>query len=160
MMDCERFTDIVAAGEDASPREVAEAREHAARCEECGRLAEAFKAFEAAEAEVPPAPAGFASRVMARLPLGREAAWRELPARAAPFPKWVVSGIAAGACAVLACVVSYFAYSDPAAFAATADAFGNAAAPDANVFGSMIGAFIAAVAVAGSLAYYYLVPGD
>ncbi len=45
MVNCERFIDILAAGEDASPREAEEAREHAAVCEECGRVAEAFAAF-------------------------------------------------------------------------------------------------------------------
>jgi len=161
MMNCERFLDILAAGEDASAPEIEEAREHARRCEECGRLAEGFADVEGALAEVAPAPAAFASRVMARLPLGPERRPLAAPlGRVELLPTWVLSGAAALAAAVLACVVAYFAYTDPEGLAAAANAFTNMPAVDATTFGSIVGATAAAVVVAGFLAYYYLVPAE
>ena len=160
MIDCEKFTEILAAGEDASPREAEEAREHAAVCEECGRVAEAFAAFEGAQAEVPPAPAGFASRVMARLPLGRESRPLSLPARVDLLPTWIGAGVAAIVASALGGGVAYFAYTDPGGFAAAANAFSNMPTVDVTPFGSIMGAFAAAAVVAGFLGYYYLVPAE
>jgi len=160
MMNCENFTEILAAGEDASAPEIEEAREHAAVCEECGRLAEAFGGVEAALADVPPAPAAFASRVMARLPLGPERRPLPLPARVDLLPAWIFSGVAAAVGAVLVGVVAYFAYTDPEGFAAAANAFNNMPAVDATTFGSIVGATAAAAVVAGFLGYYYLVPTE
>jgi len=161
MMNCERFLDILAAGEDASAPEIEEAREHAAVCGECRRVGEAFAAFEGALADVPPAPAAFASRVMARLPLDPERRPLAAPlGRVELLPTWILSGAAALAAAVLACVVAYFAYTDPEGLAAAANAFTNMPAVDATTFGSIVGATAAAVVVAGFLAYYYLVPAE
>jgi hypothetical protein len=159
MVNCEKFTEILAAGEDASPRDVEEAREHAAVCEECRRVGEAFAAFEGAQAEVQPAPAGFASRAVARLPLGPERRPLALPARVNLFTTWVFSGVAAAVGAVLVGVVAYFAFTDPVGFAA-ANAFTTMPAVDATTFGSIVGATAAAAVVSGFLAYYYLVPAE
>jgi len=160
MVDCEKFTEILAAGEDASPREAEEAREHAAVCEECRRVGDAFAAFEGSQAEVPPAPAGFAARVMARLPLGPERRPLTLPARVDLLPAWIFAGVAALVGAVLVSVVAYFANTDPEGFAAAANALNNMPAVDATTFGSIMGACAAAAVVAGFLAYYYLVPAE
>jgi hypothetical protein len=160
MVDCEKFTEILAAGEDASAPEIEEAREHAAVCEECRRVAEAFAAFEGAQAEVEQAPEAFASRVMARLPLGPERWPLPLPARVDLLPAWIFSGVAAAVGAVLVGVVAYFAFTDPVGFAAAANAFTTMPAVDATTFGSIVGATAAAAVVSGFLAYYYLVPAE
>ncbi len=160
MVNCEKFTEILAAGDDASADDRDAAREHAAVCEECRHVGEAFAAYEDEQAEVPPAPAGFAARVMARLPFAPE--WRplSLPARVDPSPAWIFSGVAAAVGAVLVGVVAYFACTDPLGFAAAVDAFNNMPATDPTTFGSIMGAFDAAAVVAGFLAYYYLVPSE
>jgi hypothetical protein len=160
MVDCEKFTDILAAGEDASPREAEEAREHAAVCDECRHVGEAFAAFEGSQPEVEQAPAAFASRVMARLPLEPERRPLVLPARVNLLSTWVLSGAAAVVAAVLGGLVAYFAYTDPEGFAAAANAFTTMPAVDVTTFGSIVGATAAAAVVAGFLAYYYLVPTD
>jgi hypothetical protein len=160
MVDCEKFTEILAAGEEASPEERDAAREHAAVCAECRRVGEAFAAFEVSQAEVPPAPAGFAARIMAGLPLGRESKPLSFPARVNLLPTWVFSGAAAAVAAILGGRVAYSAYTDPVGFAAAANAFNNMPALDVTTFGSIAGAFAAAAVVAGFLAYYYLVPSD
>jgi hypothetical protein len=163
MVNCEKFTEILAAGEDASPREAEEARAHAAVCEECRRVAEAFAAFEGAQAEVPPAPAGFAGRVMARLPLGSLGAERRplsVPARINLTPAWIFSGVAAAVAAVLSGGAVYWDYTDPEGFAAAANALDTLPAVNVTTFGSIMGAFAAAAVVAGFLAYYYLVPSE
>jgi hypothetical protein len=160
MVNCEKFTEILAAGEDASPRELEEARAHAAVCEECRRVAEAFAAFEGAQAEVPPAPAGFAGRVMARLPLGAERRPLSVPARINLTPAWIFSGVAAAVAAVLSGGAVYWDYTDPEGFAAAANALDTLPAVNVTTFGSIMGAFAAAAVVAGFLAYYYLVPSE
>jgi hypothetical protein len=160
MVNCEKFTEILAAGEDATPDDRDAAREHAAVCDECRRVGEAFADVEGALAEVPPAPGGFASRAMARLPLGSESRPLSLPARADLLPAWIFSGVAAAVGAVLVGVVAYFAYTDPVGFAAAANAFNNMPAVDVTTFGSIVGATAAAAVVAGFFAYYYLVPAE
>jgi hypothetical protein len=160
MVDCEKFTEILAAGEDASPREAEEAREHAAVCEECRRVGEAFAAFEGVEAQVPAAPAGFAARVMARLPLGAERRPLSLPARVNLLPAWIFSGVAAAVAAAIGGGMVYWDYTNPDGFAAAANALDTLPAVDATAFGSIMGACAAAAVVAGFLAYYYLVPSE
>jgi hypothetical protein len=160
MMNCEKFTEILAAGEEAAPDDRDAAREHAAVCDECRRVGEAFADVEGALAEVLPAPAGFASRVMARLPLGPEPRPLAFPARVDLLPTWVFSGAAAGVAAILGGVVAYFAFTDPVGVAAAANAFNNMPAVDVTTFGSIVGATAAAAVVAGFVAYYYLVPAE
>ena len=160
MVNCEKFTEILAAGEDASPREAEEAREHAAVCDECRHVGEAFAGVVASLAEAPPAPAAFASRAMARLPLEPERRPLALPARVNLLSTWVLSGAAAVVAAVLGGLVAYFAYTDPEGFAAAANAFTTMPAVDATTFGSIVGATAAAAVVAGFVAYYYLVPAE
>jgi hypothetical protein len=160
MMDCERFAEILAAAEEANEAERDAAREHAGVCEDCRALAAAFEGVEGVLAELTPAPPGFASRVMARLPLGRERPPLAVPpGRLELFPTWVFSGAAALA-AVLAGVVAYFAYADPEGLAAAAYTLNNMPAVDVTTFGSAVGASTAGIAVAGYLAYYYLVPTE
>ena len=161
MVDCEKFTEILAAGEDAARDDRDAAREHAAVCEECRLVGDAFARFEGATAEVERAPAGFASRAVARLPLGERPGafvpllrWGNWPAT------WIGAGAATLAAAIMGGLVAYFAYTDPEGLAAAANAFTNMPAVDATTFGSIVGASAAAVAVAGFLAYYYLVPAD
>jgi anti-sigma-K factor RskA len=160
MVDCEKFTQILAEGDDVSADDRDAAREHAAVCGECRHVGEAFAAFEDEQAEVAPAPAGFASRVVARLPLGPERRPLALPARVNLLPAWIFSGVAAAVGAVLVGVVAYFAYTDPVGFAAAANAFTNMPAVDVTTFGSIVGATAAAAVVAGLLGYYYLVPTE
>jgi anti-sigma-K factor RskA len=160
MIDCEKFTEILAAGDDASADDRDAAREHAAVCGECRHVGEAFAAYEDEQAEAPPAPAGFASRAMARLPFAAERRPLSLPGRVDLSPAWVFSGVAAAVGAVLVGVVAYFAYTDPLGFAAAADAFNNMPASDPTTFGSIMGACAAAAVVAGLLGYYYLVPTE
>ncbi len=160
MVNCEKFTDILAAGDEAAPDERDAAREHAAICEECRHVGEAFARFEGETAQVEQAPAAFASRVMARLPLESEGRLLALPARVDLRPAWIFSGFAAAVGAVLVAVVAYFAYTDPVGLAAAANEFNNMPAADPATFGSIAGAFAAAAAVAGFLAYYYLVPAE
>ncbi len=161
MVDCEKFTEILAAGEDAASDDRDAAREHAAVCEECRRVGDAFARFEGATAEMDRAPAGFASRAVARLPLGERPGafvpllrWGNWPAT------WVGAGAATLAAAIMGGLVAYFAYTDPEGLVAAANAFTNMPAVDVTTFGSIVGASAAAVAVAGFLAYYYLVPAD
>jgi anti-sigma factor RsiW len=160
MVDCERFTEILAAGDEAPAAEREAARGHAAACPECRAVAAALEGVEASLAELTPAPAGFAERVMARLPLGREGRPLALPGRVDLLPTWVFSGVAAVVAAALAAVVAYFAYTDPEGLAAAANAFNNMPAVDVTAYGSIVGASAAAAAVAGFLAYYYLVPAE
>lgn len=160
MVNCEKFTEILAEGDDASADDRDAAREHAAVCEECRHVGEAFAAFEGAQAEAPSAPAGFASRVMARLPFAPEMEPLSLPGRVDLSPAWVFSGVAAAVGAVLVGVVAYFAYTDPLGLAAAADAFNNMPAADPTAFGSVMGACAAVAVVAGFLGYYYLVPTE
>ena len=160
MVNCEKFTQILAEGDDASADDRDAAREHAVVCEECRHVGEAFAAYEEGQAEAPAAPRGFASRVMARLPFEAERRPISLPGRVDLMPAWVFSGIAAAVGAVLVGVVAYFAYTDPLGLAAAADAYNNRPATDPTTFGSIMGAFAAAAAVAGLLGYYYLVPTE
>jgi len=160
MVNCEKFTEILAEGDEASADDREAAREHAVVCEECRHVGETFAAYEDEQAEAPPAPEGFASRVMARLPFAPKREPLSLPARVDLSPAWIFSGIAAAVGAVLVGVVAYFAYTDPSGLAAAADAFQGLPAVDVTTFGSIMGAFAAAAVVAGFLAYYYLVPSE
>lgn len=161
MVDCEKFTEILAAGEEASPRELEEAREHAAVCEECRRVGEAFAFFEEVMLEVEAAPPGFEGRATARLPLGRKAS-RVLPplGRINWTPTWIAGGVAYAVAALFGGVLSYFAVTDPARLAAAAGALAEAPAVNPSAFGSIAGAVAAAAAVGGLLAYHYLVPAE
>lgn len=161
MVNCEKFTDILAAGEEAAPDERDAAREHAAVCEECRHVGEAFARFEGETAELECAPAAFASRVMARLPLGeRPGASLPLLRRGDWRQTWAGAGAAAVVAAVLGGLVAYFALTDPVGLAAAANEFANMPAAHPATFGSIGGAFAAAAVVAGFLAYYYLVPAE
>lgn len=161
MVDCEKFTEILAAGEEATPAEREAARAHAEVCEECRRLGETFARLEEAMLEVEPAPATFENRVMARLPLDRKARGALPPLGQINWtPTWIAGGIAYAVAALFGGVVSYFALMDPAALAAAAGAL--AAVPSAypSTVGVVAGASAAGIAVAGYLAYYYLVPAE
>lgn len=161
MINCEKFTDILASGEDAAPDDRDAAREHAAVCEECRRVGEAFARFEGATAEVERAPTGFAPRVMTRLPLSDKRR-ADVPALKEInwTPTWVASGVACAVAALFGGLVAYFAYTDPEGLVAAANAFTTMPAVDAATFGSIMGACAAAAVVAGFLAYYYLVPAE
>lgn len=161
MVDCEKFTEILAAGEDAARDDRDAAREHAAVCEECRRVGDAFARFEGATAEVERAPAGFASRAVARLPLGERPGAFVPPLRPGNWlATWIGAGAAALVAAILGGLVAYFAYTDPEGLVAAANAFTTMPTVDVTTFGSIVGASAAAAAVAGFLAYYYLVPAD
>jgi len=107
------------------------------------------------------APAGFASRAVARLPLS-EKRWADVPAvkEINWTPTWIASGVAYAVAALFGGIVAYFAYTDPEGLVAAANAFTTMPAVDVSTFGSIVGASAAAVVVAGFLAYYYLVPTD
>jgi hypothetical protein len=161
MVDCEKFTEILAAGEEASPEERDAAREHADVCEECRRVGEAFAGFEGAMLEAEAAPPGFEGRVVARLPLDRKARGALPPLGQINWtPTWIAGGVAYAVAALFGVVVSYFALTDPAALAAAVRALAEVPSVDPSAVGVVAGASAAGIAVAGYLAYYYLVPTE
>ncbi len=161
MVDCEKFTEILAAADEATDAERAAAREHAGVCAECRRVGAAFAGFEEAMLEVEAAPPGFEGRVMARLPLGRRARGAPPPLGQINWtPAWIASGVAYAVAALFGGVVSYFALTDPAALAAAVGALAEAPSVDPSAVGVVAGASAAGMAVAGYLAYYYLVPTE
>jgi len=107
------------------------------------------------------APPGFEGRVMARLPLEREAREALPPLGQINWtPAWIAGGIAYAVAALFGGVASYFALNDPAALAAAAGALAEVPSVDPSAVGVVAGASAAGIAVAGYLAYYYLVPTE
>ncbi len=161
MVDCEKYTEILAAGDEATAAERDAARAHARVCAECRRVGDTFARLEEAMLEAEPAPATFENRVMARLPFAREAKGALPPLGQINWtPTWVASGIVYAVAALFGGVVSYFALTDPAALAAAAGALAEVPSADPSTVGVVAGASAAGIAVAGYLAYYYLVPTE
>ncbi|MGD8718901.1 MAG: hypothetical protein PVH29_08780 [Candidatus Zixiibacteriota bacterium] len=158
-MNCEKFIEIIAAGEDATAAERADARAHAEVCPECRALAEAFGDAEEAMSRVPPAPAGFAERVMARLPFKRPAVPAVRPVRKR---RWLASAIAALVGGVGLTAVAAFqseAIVDGAeSFAAAAENFDPSTLLSAAGTGNVIGGVAAGAIVVAFFLCYYLVP--
>jgi hypothetical protein len=153
MVSCESCREIIAAGEEATPAAAAAVRAHLVVCEECAALARGLDAVAAAYAAVEPAPAGFAARVLARLPLRAGAARRR------GIPGWL--GVAAfGFLTAGAAAAAWRAYASESSWGTTltdvADGLATAA------YGSMglAGALAAAAAALAVAAYYFLVPSE
>lgn len=157
MNDCERFIEILAAGEEADGAEQGWARAHAAGCPACEGAARVFHAWEEAAANAMAAPPGTAARIMTAL-RQEQLRVRALPRR----PRVTFTGImwVAGLLAAVAAVTGgiWAWVSGAVSFDFTSLLATDGLTVTLEYIFNAAGMLAGVAAALGALGYYYLVP--